>query len=100
MCLPRFRSGPGVLRSGSRRQGMTPKSPRNEIRIHTEQILGNRGNSMSNLSEVTRRKFLGPAGIGPAWCGTLPLTPPPFGADSAAPLTFAQEAYIWGLPAV
>ena len=55
---------------------------------------------MSNLSEVTRRKFLWLAGIGTASVGALSLIPPAFGADSDDPLTIAQEAYIWGLPAV
>jgi hypothetical protein len=57
-------------------------------------------NGMSNLSEVTRRKFLWLAGIGTASIGAFSLIPHAFATDSDDPLAIAQEAYIWGLPAV
>lgn len=55
---------------------------------------------MSNLSEVTRRKFLWMAGIGTAAIGASSFIPSAHTADSDDALAIAQDAYIWGLPIV
>jgi hypothetical protein len=54
---------------------------------------------MSNLSEITRRKFLWMAGISAAAMNVASIIPAAH-ADSSDVQAIAQDAYIWGLPIV
>jgi len=55
---------------------------------------------MSNLSEVTRRRFLWSVGAGAASVSTMSLARFAGGIESAEASAIAQDAYIWGFPLV
>jgi hypothetical protein len=55
---------------------------------------------MSNLSEVTRRRFLWLAGISTAGISATSFVPRAMAAGSDEASAIAQDAYIWGFPLV
>jgi hypothetical protein len=55
---------------------------------------------VSNLSEVTRRRFLWLVGVSAASTGAMSLAPQATATESAEVSAIGQDAYIWGFPLV